>query len=265
MITITTTMRKHSCSPQPGLRLRATTIRDVSVIRPSQTTPCALRLTKSQGHTNEIITRGRLRTRSDLASHLCLVLLALSVLLGTVRAASDAPTNDAMRLENILSKAEKLVSTLCPVGLDELISTLRAYREWRVLTEKSWVCNHCSFENQPQALPNEPGFYGLHFEEAPNCEYCQHADERLRARGHRCEDCAVPSNVMLCPTCLGNGHRPAGDLVIPIKAGFGSDCPTCIAEVIQDFLPCAACSGTGSLCRPVWEEFLEWRRQEEIE
>merc|ERR1711964_435876 len=66
----------------------------------------------------------------------------------------------------------------------------------------------------------------------------------------------------LCPTCLGNGDA---DVVIPIQAGFGSDCPTCIAEVIQDFLPCAACSGTGSLCRTVWEEFLEWRRQEEIE
>jgi len=55
----------------------------------------------------------------------------------------------------------------------------------------------------------------------------------------------------LCPTCLGNGDA---DVVIPIQAGFGSDCPTCIAEVIQDFLPCAACSGTGRRAEQVKDQ-----------
>lgn len=52
-----------------------------------------------------------------------------------------------------------------------------------------------------------------------------------------------------CSRCQGKCHRPAGNLVTPIQTGLGQDCPTSIAQLVQDFLPCTYCAGTGKTTR----------------
>jgi len=60
-----------------------------------------------------------------------------------------------------------------------------------------------------------------------------------------------PDSTSQCQICKAKGHISKGDhLVDPLQTALGLDCPTNIAGLIQDFLPCTACMFRGRSYTP---------------